>query len=853
MAIDDVSDLSRRVQYTSGAGQTTFTYPFRIFDEGDLDVYVGDVQYTPGTMYSVTGVDNDLGGSVIFTTGLSAGAIVTIYSDTAIDRDTDYQQNGPWTSARLNSELDKFMVISQELRAKISRAIRGSILGNTVAEMPSAADRASKYLYFNASGDPTVVTGDASQPLTHSVYLVYPINGQTVVTVPATYTQGAYNLSVYLNGVKQVVGVDYTETSTTSITLTNPATLGDVIDFSIGEVFDVTLVRTGREEQSFTGLTTPVITLTTVSYTPGAHEVDVFFNGALLATADYTETNSATITLGFTPVASDQFRVIVGRPVNVTNVSRSSVGAALYPQTAAEIATGVIPTDYAYPPGDVRRYGAVGDGVADDSMAIQSAINVAQINAGTVFFPSGVYAHASQLLVTVACTLRGDSRPGPRVYANPAGVYGGAELVYTGSATTSTDPASFAINVTAGAIGSEGNANVIIERLGISWTDVNAGGVYVQGSSEVTITENWFCGGKVGADADTLTGFSIYARDMIIGRITKNRFNYVAYGIIADDYFNEVEILDNDFEYVTTLAIGVYAVTNTSIRSTIAGNNFIGNGAVPCDNAIKLSGDVQQVTVRENTFEAVRGHTITIDSVNPLTAAVLAGKPIGISVVDNAFIACGGLLAGSNCVSIQTGDYVSVVRNTVKSATGPMTAVVGVSATATNVTIAGNGQDAVPALWSGNPPTIIDCGLYRSLPFDSSESTHSAWTNDNLGACWVNNSTSGALQRAPRYWNGARGASILTGGSRIDTTSDATPEVRGISALMVNPAAPYTITDFDEGYTGQSVIVYNQSANNVTIDCTGTDILSVSGANITLGLAAWRRFELLDGTTWVEA
>jgi hypothetical protein len=405
MAIDDVSDLSRRVQYTSGAGQTTFTYPFRIFDEGDLDVYVGDVQYTLGTMYSVTGVDNDLGGSVIFTTGLSAGDIVTIYSDTAIDRDTDYQQNGPWTSARLNSELDKFMVISQELRAKISRAVRGPFLGNTVAEMPSAADRASKYLWFNASGDPTVVTGDAAQPLTHSVYLVYPTNGQTAVPVPADYTPGAYDLSVYLNGLKQVVGVDYIENSASLITLTNPATLGDVIEFSIGEVFDVTLVRTGREEQSFTGLTTPTITLTTASYTPGAHEVDVFFNGALLATADYTETNSTTITLGFTPVASDQFRVIVGRAVNVTNVSRRQVGAVLYPQTAAEIAAGVTPTDYGYAPGDVRRYGAVGDGT-DETQRLQDCYSA---NAGaTVTHEDGkTYLITSGLTLASGTTYKG--------------------------------------------------------------------------------------------------------------------------------------------------------------------------------------------------------------------------------------------------------------------------------------------------------------------------------------------------------------------------------------------------------------------------------------------------------------
>jgi hypothetical protein len=432
MAIDDVSDLSRRVQYTAGAGQTAFTYPFRIFDEGDLDVYVGDVQYTLGTMYSVTGVDNDLGGSVIFTTGLSAGAIVTIYSDTAIDRDTDYQQNGPWTSARLNSELDKFMVISQELRAKISRAIRGSILGNTVAEMPSAADRASKYLWFNASGDPTVVTGDASQPLTHSVYLVYPTTGQTAIPVPADYTPGSYDLSVYLNGLKQVVGVDYVENSASLITLTNPATLGDVIEFSIGEVFDVTLVRTSREEQSFTGLTSPTIALTTVSYTPGAHEIDVFFNGALLATADYTETNSTTITLGFTPVASDQFRVIVGRAVNVTNVSRSQAGRALYPQTAAEIAAGVTPTDYGYAPGDVRRYGADPTGAANSDAAIDNALLVGGVANGPTVRGEGTFLVTTKKVITSNCDFS-------KATFNVDGAPAIALEVSTGSAANPTD------------------------------------------------------------------------------------------------------------------------------------------------------------------------------------------------------------------------------------------------------------------------------------------------------------------------------------------------------------------------------------------------------------------------------
>ena len=49
--------------------------------------------------------------------------------------------------------------------------------------------------------------------------------GQTLFTAP-TYTQGANQISVFINGVRQYV-TDYAETSNSSITLTNGTTSGD--------------------------------------------------------------------------------------------------------------------------------------------------------------------------------------------------------------------------------------------------------------------------------------------------------------------------------------------------------------------------------------------------------------------------------------------------------------------------------------------------------------------------------------------------------------------------------------------------------------------------------------------------
>ena len=54
-------------------------------------------------------------------------------------------------------------------------------------------------------------------------------------------------------------------------------------------------------------------------------------------------------------------------------------------QTAAEIAASVTPVDYSYAPGDVRRYGAVGNGVTSDQTALANALLVQQ----DVFIPQG--------------------------------------------------------------------------------------------------------------------------------------------------------------------------------------------------------------------------------------------------------------------------------------------------------------------------------------------------------------------------------------------------------------------------------------------------------------------------------
>lgn len=92
------------------------------------------------------------------------------------------------------------------------------------------------------------------------------------------------------------------------------------------------------------------------------------------------------------------------------SLSVLSIGQAIYPPTAAEIAVDITPTYYQYEPGDVRRYGAVGDGATDDTTAVQAAVAVGVEGGIKVRIPgsSAYYKITSSITVDGAVSIEGD-------------------------------------------------------------------------------------------------------------------------------------------------------------------------------------------------------------------------------------------------------------------------------------------------------------------------------------------------------------------------------------------------------------------------------------------------------------
>jgi hypothetical protein len=135
-----------------------------------------------------------------------------------------------------------------------------------------------------------------------------------------------------------------------------------------------------------TGTTTPQDTYTT-SARNVAHTNPVVADANGVLPAIYLD---PTIQYKLTLTTSADVLIYTVDPVNDQVLSQSVIGAYLYPQTAAELAAGVTPTNYAYPPGDVRRYGVDADGTDQTSEIVDALTDLGIDYDGPLTVPANI-------------------------------------------------------------------------------------------------------------------------------------------------------------------------------------------------------------------------------------------------------------------------------------------------------------------------------------------------------------------------------------------------------------------------------------------------------------------------------
>lgn len=162
MSIPNLNNQIPLVQYNASSGQTEFSIAFYIFDLNDVLVYVNNVLKTivvdyaikknDGTAISSTDLPLD-GAKLVFNTGQTEGAKISINRDIPISRFTQFTTGGAFFADAFNTELTRILAIQQQLSRDINRSLRLSPSDAEGGSLEMPTGRANTILAFNSLGN----------------------------------------------------------------------------------------------------------------------------------------------------------------------------------------------------------------------------------------------------------------------------------------------------------------------------------------------------------------------------------------------------------------------------------------------------------------------------------------------------------------------------------------------------------------------------------------------------------------------------------------------------------------------------------------------------------------------------
>lgn len=149
------------IRALANGSQTAFPYPFPIFADSDLKVFLNGAPQSSG--FTVAGAGDTDGGTVIFDTAPASGVIVTLERRLDLERMTDFLEGGDFSARAINNELDFMMAALQQVNRDQGAMLRYAPTENPAGiELPSKTTRAGKALGFDDNGDPVAVSLEGS-------------------------------------------------------------------------------------------------------------------------------------------------------------------------------------------------------------------------------------------------------------------------------------------------------------------------------------------------------------------------------------------------------------------------------------------------------------------------------------------------------------------------------------------------------------------------------------------------------------------------------------------------------------------------------------------------------------------
>lgn len=217
----EVNDTVER--YTiSGVGPYAFS--FRVFDEDEITVNAIDANLaaTPlsiSTHYTVSGVNDEDGGSITLTAGAAttyAGYTLDIRSDTTQYQPTNIRNQGRFLPEVHEDAFDRLSRQIQDISRKVRSSLRTPDNEITDSEAPAVASRKGRYLFANAiTGAFEWVTSIATTALSQLIFNQYFFDSDANKRTSAEIAAGVTPTNLFVPN-HDAVGVVYVERYGTS-------------------------------------------------------------------------------------------------------------------------------------------------------------------------------------------------------------------------------------------------------------------------------------------------------------------------------------------------------------------------------------------------------------------------------------------------------------------------------------------------------------------------------------------------------------------------------------------------------------------------------------------------------------
>lgn len=559
-----------------------------------------------------------------------------------------------------------------------------------------------------------------------------------------------------------------------------------------------------------------------------------------------------------------------------------------YARTAAEIAAGVTPTNFSYAPGDVRRYGATGNGSADDSAAFANAALICGTHPMLIPYTSTGYKVTTPFALPANASMIGLGRP--QIFATTNGTHICSATNVTGSITIQgirflgTSASTVPLSGFGGFAAANTGLLTVTTCSNVRITDCDFStfynGLCVQGSTRVWAQRN-----KVdtfqstGISMPSTTEFEVEFND--ISNCTQAG-GVVAYGVqCTGNQAGGSAAQFNSVSFNRILGIPSWDAIGTH---DIDGLRIIGNDCRNVRHGIDVghlvnTNVVQNITIANNYVEGPTNDTWG-GAAAEIAGIVIAGfdathRVAGCTVTGNTiknFFNVSGMVGGGNgagCISIANADDVNVTGNTIANcatlsggAVIPQSTGIYATGTCNRLTIGPNSIQGNTFNRGGvrtngltfDVLTIVgNAGIYVTTTTAHVSHLTGAGGILNVGVNPTNSTV--PYSESGSTCTGSSNQMLAGAGNTATavSTGSTIPTAFGFVQCTVAAASTGNILTAGTGASQECVILNASGANTITMAAAGTSNVA-DGASCIIGTNTYKRFVWNAATSlWYHA